>query len=283
MTAAEESYSRLVAETLARDNSDMRQSAPNKPSRVRQVTNFLTGRGLFRSEEARDVLSWLDRQLTLAGRPGGWSAQEAIVFNLMIWAVGTLVAIMSISAGLPRWLVVIVLLTVFSYPYLKLRAMINRRQEQAKLEMPAFINDLIMGIGSTSGTLDEAIGRVVRDPTATGSDRILVREFAQAFAEYRHGNRDREQALRAVAERLGVDNVRNFVEALIEGLRSGTSVKHILQSQSTQAQAVFEQDMKAFIARKESSFIIGLVLIFFGIIILVMTPLVLRLSDVFSA
>lgn len=283
LSAAEESYRSLVRETLARDSADMKQSAPVAPSRIEQITRILTGRGFFGSMEARDVMFWLERQLELAGRPKGWSAPEALTFTGIVWVIGTVAALASLTLDLPRWLVAVLLVVVFVYPYLKLRAMINRRQEQAKLEMPSLINDLIMGIGSSTGTLDDAIGRTVNDPMATGADRILVREFAQAFAEYRHGNRDREEALRAAADRLGVEVVSNFVDALIEGLRTGTPIKQILQSQSVQIQSIFEQDMKGFIAKKQSSFVIGLVLIFFGILILVIAPLFLRLSSVFGA
>lgn len=283
LTTAELAYTRLMKDTLALESSDMRQSVATRPGRVERISAALTGRGMFCSGEARDVLNWVERQLTLAGRPKGWNAQEAIVFALLVWALSAGGAIIAVGVGMPRWMVGAFLVVALLYPYLKLRGMVNKRQERAKLEMPSIINDLLMGIGSASGTLDDAIGRTVNDPTATGSDRILVREFAQAFAEYRHGNRDREEALRAAADRVGIEVVDNFVAALIEGLRTGTPVKRILQSQSEQVQAIFEQDMKAYIARKQSSFVISLVLIFFGVIILVMAPLFMRLSGVFSA
>lgn len=283
LTSAEIAYARLAEGTLASESGDMRQAAAERPGRVERLSATLTGRGMFRSGEARDVLNWLDRELTLAGRPKGWSAQEAIVFALMVWVIAAGGAILAVGVGMPRWMVGIGLIVALLYPYLKLRAMVNKRQERAKLEMPSIINDLLMGIGSSSGTLDDAIGRTVNDPSATGSDRILVREFAQAFAEYRHGNRDREEALRGAADRIGVEVVDNFVDAIIEGLRTGTPVKQILQSQSQQVQAIFEQDMKTYIARKQSSFVISLVLIFFGVIVLVMAPLFMRLSGVFAA
>lgn len=283
LSTAELAYQRLMRDTLAVESSDMRQSAPERPGQVERISAALTGRGMFRSGEARDVLNWVERQLTLAGRPKGWSAQEAIVFALIVWVISAAGAILAIGVGMPRWLVGIFLVVALLYPWLKLRGMVRKRQERAKLEMPSIINDLLMGIGSASGTLDDAIGRTVNDPSATGSERILVREFAQAFAEYRHGNRDREEALRAAADRVGVEVVDNFVDALIEGLRTGTPVKRILQSQSAQVQAIFEQDMKAYIARKQSSFVISLVFIFFGVIVLVMAPLFMRLSGVFAA
>lgn len=283
LSTAELAYQRLMRDTLAVESSDMRQSAPERPGQVERISAALTGRGMFRSGEARDVLNWVERQLTLAGRPKGWNAQEAIVFALIVWVISAAGAILAIGVGMPRWLVGIFLVVALLYPWLKLRGMVRKRQERAKLEMPSIINDLLMGIGSASGTLDDAIGRTVNDPSATGSERILVREFAQAFAEYRHGNRDREEALRAAADRVGVEVVDNFVDALIEGLRTGTPVKRILQSQSAQVQAIFEQDMKAYIARKQSSFVISLVFIFFGVIVLVMAPLFMRLSGVFAA
>lgn len=283
ISESDRAYAAAVARTMGESTADLDQRRDAGPGRVTRIADAATRSGLLRSREARDVLDWLERELTLAGRPKGWSAAEALVATIIFWIVaGGLLGFLGMSAGAPSLLLAVVVGFIFAYPPLKLRQMRRRRQEQARLELMSFITDLIMGIGSGQGSLDDALSRTVADPRAIGAERILVREFAQAYAMYRHGNYDREEALREAADRLGVEEVDNFVDALVQGHRTGSPIRDTLTSQVDQIQAIYEQEMRAFIARKQSSFVVSLVFILMGILILVLYPLVSQILDAFS-
>lgn len=283
ISAADRAFEAALEATMGESTVDLDQRRAEGPDRITQIAQAATRRGLFRSREATDAMDWLTRQLTYAGRPKGWDAAEAIVATVIFYliAIGA-VLLIAVSTGLPKLLLAAVLAFFFAYPPLKLRQLVSRRQAQIRLELMSFITDLIMGIGAGQGSLDDALARTVADPRAIGSERAIVGEFAQAYAMYRHGNYDREQALREAAERTGVDEVHNFVDALVQGHRTGSPVRETLTSQLEQIQAIYEQEMKAFIARKQSSFVVSLVFLLGGILILVLFPMIQQIVQAFG-
>lgn len=283
VSAADRAYAEAVARTMGESTADLDQRRDAGPDRIAVLADAATRRGFFRSREAREVMAWLERELDYAGRPKGWTAAEALVAAAIFYVIGlVLIGLVELTAPLPKFLLAIVVGFLFAYPPLKLRQLRRKRQEQARLELMSFITDLLMSLGSGGGSLDDALARTVADPRAIGADRILVREFAQAYAMYRHGNYDREQALREAADRLGVAEVDNFVDALIQGHRTGSPIRETLTSQVHQIQSIYEQEMRAFIARKQSSFVVSLVFLLGGIMILVMYPLVQQIVTSFG-
>lgn len=280
--AADRAFEAALEQTMGESTADLSQRR-EVPARLTRLAGAATRRGVFRSREAEDGLAWLDQQLTFAGRPKGWSASEALIATAIFYliALGAILLI-ALGTGLPKLLLVAVLAFFIAYPPLKLRQLVSRRQAQIRIELMSFITDLIMGIGSGQGSLDDAMARTVADPQAIGADRLIVREFAQAYAMYRHGNYDREQALREAADRTGVDEVHNFVDALVQGHRTGSPVRETLTSQLDQIEAIYEQEMKAFIARKQSSFVVSLVFLLAGILILVLYPMVQQIVTAFG-
>lgn len=279
---AEDAYRRVLEQGALGVDLTRMKAAEQKPSSLASLAARLSGWGLFRSQGSRDVLFWLDRELRLAGRPYGWSAPEAVAFLLSFW-LACLVGLAFLSfAGIPTIFLVGGTLIAFGYPVMKLRNMKKARQEQARLELPSFINDLAMNLSAGVTTIDDALGRLVSSEDDVVRERVLVIEFGQAWNEYRHGGRDREEALRDAAERIGVSSVDNFVDALIQGLRTGAPIRQTLLSQSQQVQAIFREDMRAYIGKKESSFVISLIFMLAGIILLGGVPLFLEVFSTFS-
>lgn len=281
---AEETYQRVLAEgALGVELKRMRDSE-QRPSQLASVAARLTRLGLFRSQSSRDVLFWVDRELRLAGRPYGWTATEAISALLVFWLCALLAVIFAAQIlQVPTLLLVVIAAVLIAYPILKVRQIKRTRQEQARLELPSFINDLVMNLSGGVTTIDDALGRLVSSDDEYVRGRVLVREFGQAWNEYRHGGRDREEALRDAADRLGIQGVNNFVDAIIQGLRTGAPIRLTLISQSQQIQAIFREDMRAYIGKKESSFVISLVFILAGLLILTGVPIFLELFSTFSA
>lgn len=285
ITDVERAYAEMIADvgfgegpqSLASPKSDTPNDNPVKAfSRMLGRSRFISSR------EGHETLGWLERELTLAGRPNGWSAVDALAAVILWWGGVGGAAVVLYLASFPTALLVILFVAGALYPPLKLRQMRKARQARAWSELPVFINEIIMGLTSGMTTIDDALGRVVQDPDAVGSQRVLVQEFGQAYAEYRHGNRDREEALHDAAARLGVPAVDNFVDAIVQGLRTGAPIRDVLESQSAQAQAIFKQEMRALIARKESSFVISLFMVMFGLFIMVATPMFLQVFSTFE-
>lgn len=263
------------------DFSGMQQKDEERPSGAKRLAGVISRSSFLNFQrEGRELQSWLDRQLTLAGRPNGWTPSDAISRVVLIWLVGGGALIFAyVAIGLPTLLVVAGLCLLFAYPFLKLRQMVRARRERAQIELPVFMNAILMNLSGGVTTIDDAIQRTV-SPTIEppGRKLVLVDEIGRAYFEYRHTGRDREEALRDAADRLDSPSVSAFIDSLIQGLRTGTDIQQMLKSQSEQVQEIFRQDMRAYIGKKESSFMISLVMILAGIMILAVGSLGMQLG-----
>lgn len=258
-----------------------RAEATGKVTLIDRLAAALAQNRLLRRLVGTDILYWLDRELVLAGRPKNLRAIDAIAYALLIWGLGGgLILMAAFSNLLPSLLAALALLLIVLYPPLKLRQLRKTRQTQAQLELLGFIQAMRINLTSGLATIDDAIGQVVDDEMSR--DSVLVREFGQAYAEWRHANADREEALHAVNQRIGVQAVDNFVDALVAGLRTGTPIAQTLESQYDQVQRLHREAMREFIKKKESSFIFSLVLIMLGVLVMIAAPIFMQVMDAFK-
>lgn len=116
----------------------------------------------------------------------------------------------------------------FFYPDFWVYQLIQKRQKQILKSMP-FIVDLLSL--STEAGLDfiGAIQKVVDKATPSP----LVQEFAQMLREIKVGS-SRSDALREMANRIGMTEVNSFVAILISADQMGASIGKILRQQSDQ-------------------------------------------------
>lgn len=273
---------RVVGTLLKGDDfSDMKQETERREGSAEKLAGAIKRSSFFQFQrEGRELQSWVDRQLQLAGRPKGWSASDAIARVVLLWLVGGgFLVLVYLGIGIPPLLVLAAMVLLFLYPFLKLRQMVKQRRERAQMELPVFMNSIIMNLSGGVTTIDDAIQRTV-SPTIEppGRKMVLVDEIGRAYFEYRHTGRDREEALRDAAERIDSPSVSAFIDSLIQGLRTGTDIQQMLKSQSAQVQEIFRQDMRAYIGKKESSFMISLVMILAGIMILAVGSLGMQLG-----
>lgn len=281
LSEATRKYGEIASQTGLDSLSDIQQQSDLK--RRGGIVAWLTGRversSFLRSDESGNFVAWLDHELVLAGRPRGLHAPEAIAYTVLIWFVGSIFLVFAAQfLEMPRLLAAAAALALFIYPIVRLRTIKKKRQANARLELPTFLNDLILSLSTGMSTIDDAFERVSR-MAPYQPHRVLVQEFSRAFAEYRHGGRDREQALYAAAARIGVPSVDDFVDAIIQGLRNGTPVRDILRSQSKQVQSLYRQEMREYIGKKEPLFVVSLVMIFSGVMLLMIIPLAIQVID----
>lgn len=132
---------------------------------------------------------------------GGLSAQ-AVGSSFLLTAVG-------LAAG---WLL----------PLLFLQRGALRRQHRLQKEFPAVL-DLLTVIMEAGLDFDCAVAQVVQ----TGKG--LLREELERMQRERRLGKTRQEALRALAERCPVAEVRSFALAIIQADRTGTSVAQVLR------------------------------------------------------
>jgi pilus assembly protein TadC len=234
----------------------------------------------FQNEEGKSFLSRLDMNLVRAGLREKYTPEQALSLAIVIWVLGFVVAVSSITVvGLPRLFGAVFLILFFIYPFNKLQSTIRERNYKIAAEIPFFIQQLYMAISSGNTNIDGAIKRVSLNSERDGFDSILAKEFNQAQIEYSLGAKTTEEALRDIGYRTGVTSVENLCEALIQGLKTGTPIQETLSEYSAQAQEMWRQDMRNFKNKKEPLVTIGVVIAMFGAFIIMIAPILIGLLD----
>src|SRR3712207_1821340 len=112
-------------------------------------------------------------------------------------------------------------------PGIWLGSKIKARQKSILKTMPDALDLLTISVEAGLG-FDLALQRV-----ADKWDNDLSREFQRVISDTRLGTTRRE-ALRAMADRCGVEDLTNFVQAIIQAEQLGVSIGKILKVQSAQ-------------------------------------------------
>jgi Flp pilus assembly protein TadB len=262
-----------------------RERAPGQGSpTVARLASRLEHSGWFDKGEGKGFIERLDDELVVAGIRYKMTPYQALAVALLVWSIGVILpTFLKLAIGLPTILYVASVVAFALYPWLKLRGLKAERQDSLKMELPVFIQQLRMLLSSKMTNLDDAIARVVRNAEIDPYDSALAREFGQAQTEYRLGGVNREEALRAISKRTRVVAVQNLVEAIIQGLRTGTDMAVVLEEYGKQARETWRQDMRAFMGKKEPLITIGMVITMFGGFILIAAPLLINLTRTLSS
>lgn len=186
----------------------------------RFVTNF----------QGRAAIERLEKQLLMAGSPStvtvedllGWKGLATIVMG----ALGALLAVM-MHASIMRVVVFGLAGLVLGYmlPTLILKQRIKQRQKRITKVMPDAIDMLSISVEAGLG-FDAAMGRL-----SSKMRNELTMEFDRVAAEIRMG-RPRREALKNLTERTGVEDLSQFVNALIQADHLGVGVTGVLKTQA---------------------------------------------------
>jgi len=106
--------------------------------------------------------------------------------------------------------------------------LIKRRRKRMQKALPNALDLLVVCVESGLG-LDQAIMQVSRELQHGYPE--LSSELAVANLEMRHGKR-RAEALRNLADRSGIEDMKKLVSTLIQADRFGTSIAHTLRTHS---------------------------------------------------
>lgn len=111
-------------------------------------------------------------------------------------------------------------------PALFIRAKADRRREELVRSFPDALDLMLVCVEGGLG-LEAAFGRVGME--LTHAHPLLSEQFGEVVLELRAG-RSREDALRRLADRTNVDEVRAFATLLIQSTKLGTSIGQTLRT-----------------------------------------------------
>lgn len=163
-------------------------------------------------------------------------------------------------------------------PNYVLEHLVHRRQKRLRDGFPDALDMLVVCVEAGLGLM-AAIQRVATELRFSHPE--LAAEFAQVTAEMRAGV-DREVALKALATRTGLEDVRGLVSLLVQTLRFGTSIGETLRVYSEEFRDRRLQRAEELAAKIGTKLIFPLVLCLFpAFFVVAVGPAIVRFIEVF--
>jgi tight adherence protein C len=213
LAAIEESYSRDGAASTGQPAQPFKL-----PDWLRRLAERLSPAG---------VATTMQRRLDIAGNPPGWTPDRMLAIKglglIILGAFGALYGLRN-----PQWLIVgagLGAVIGFFLPDILLQNSGQRRQERIPAELPDVLDMLTICVEAGLG-FDAALGQVARNTKGP-----LAAEFSRMLQEMQIG-KSRSEALRSMADRTTVPELRAFVSALTQSAELGIPVAQVLREQS---------------------------------------------------
>ena len=172
---------------------------------------------------------------------------------------------------------VIVAAVVVGLPDLSLRRRISRRRAAMARDLPRILDLLVISVEAGLG-LDQALGRVVR--TVPGE---LADEFAQLLTEVGAGVA-RAEALRDLAGRCPVPELRSLTLAMVQADTYGVAVGPLLRSQADEIRTRLRQAAQMRAQKAPVKLLVPMVLcIFPALLVVVAGPALLSVRSLIGS
>ena len=167
----------------------------------------------------------------------------------------------------------------FFFPRYVLKRMIRSRQQQVRWGLADALDLMVISIEAGLG-LNAAMVKVSSELRDVHPD--ICDEFEMANLEMRVG-RDREEALRNLAERTGVDDLRSLVAMLIQTDKFGTSIAKAIRAFSDSLRTKRRQRAEQAAQKAAVKLLLPLACFLFPtLFIAILGPAALQLMDTFS-
>jgi tight adherence protein C len=221
----------------------------------------------------------IQHMLLMAGNPMRlntfltfWAAMMAVVGLLFV------MVFVSLSAPLiPHKLALgaVLFFIGYSYPRIWLKSKVKAKQKLVIKALPDAL-DLITTCVEAGLGLDAALQRV-----ADKSDGPLAEELQKMLRDVSMGKLRRE-AMTELAERIGVEELTNFINSIIQAEQLGVGIAQVLRVQSDQLRTARRQRAERSAHEAPIKMLFPLVLFIFpAFLMVILGPAVIRISDAF--
>jgi tight adherence protein C len=226
----------------------------------------------------QNAMQDISRKLELAGSPARLDPTVFLALQFIAGAAFGIILFFAITFGQTNWPIGRRLLIVlggtligFFFPRIWLSSIIGRRQKEIRKAMPDALDLLTICVEAGLG-FDAAMAKV-----AEKWESELSLAFARVIQEIQLG-KVRREALRDMADRIGISEMTSFVAAVIQSEQLGVSMAKVLRIQSDQMRVRRAAEEEAHKAPVKMLIPMAL-LIFPALMITLMTPAVLRLMN----
>jgi tight adherence protein C len=262
--------------------ADLRNRELARPARERLLKPFynaaLSAARRYTPAGARDAIR---RKLVMAGSPFGWDAERVLVAKVACLVGGVMLGLLFLAVFDFSWpLRVLGFLAIgllgYWLPNIVLTNAVQRRQSQIRNALADSIDLLTICVEAGLG-FDAALAHVSKNTSGP-----LAEEFYRTLQEVQLG-RSRNEAMRNLADRSNVPELRAFVLAMVQADIFGVSVANVLRVQARdmrikRRQLAEERAMKVPI----KVLFPVLFCIFPALFVVILGPAVMRIADVFA-
>lgn len=261
------------------DSNAYRRAELSRPASERLLApagRWLTG--LARGITPRGRIRKLEKKIETAGRPWNLDVNGLLVLKLISLTVGLVIlVVLAVVNRLPAlWFVVLaVFVVVFTYylPDLMVRSAANKRKEQIARALPDFLDLLTVSVEAGLG-LDSAMAKIAERLHGPLQEEILI-----TLHQIRMG-KARQVALREFADRCDVDDLTNFISALIQSQQLGISLGQVLRVQSETIRTVQRQRIEGSAQKAPVKMLVPLILcIFPAMFVVILGPAAIRIYN----
>jgi tight adherence protein C len=236
--------------------------------------------GIGRRLSGADSAERIRRKLDLAGNPPGWSVDRVMSGKVLGAIVGLAGGVLfSFMIGGPALKMVViagVTLAGFFAPSMYLYQRTYDRSGRMQRELPDAIDLLTISVESGLG-FDAALQQV-----AHNTEGPLAEEFSRVLREMQIGS-SRAEALRALAERTNLSELRAFVSAMVQADAFGIPIANVLRVQSSEMRVKRRQRAEEKAQQVPVKMTIPLIFcILPSLFIVIMGPAVIQVMDSFS-
>lgn len=232
---------------------------------------------MFSSVLPASVISDIERQLEMAGNP--MKVNTYVTFWLVCFvALGGVGVMMFIALPASLFLQKIAMLLIFGiigwiFPRMWLKGKVKARQKAVIKALPDAL-DLITTCVEAGLGLDAALARV-----AEKSQGPLADELSHMLRDVAMGKL-RKDALTEMADRIGVEELSNFINSIIQAEQLGVGIAQVLRVQSDQMRMRRRQRAEKAAHEAPIKMIFPLVLLIFpAFLAVILGPAMIRISQ----
>lgn len=229
----------------------------------------------------KEMITSVENKIIMAGKPYNWSVKNWLgIQAFMILGLPVLILLLYIQFRMDLSKLVIIIfssvLIGMLFPNMVLNSKIRKRQSEVTKNLPDIMDLLTVSV-EAGLTFDSALSKVVEKMPGS-----LAREFEIVLQEIKVG-KTKKEALYQMADRIGVQDLRSFVSAVVQADQLGVSLGRVLRLQAEQIrqnrkQRISEKAMKAPI----KMLIPMVVFILPTIFIVLLGPVVINLIGMFA-
>ncbi len=222
----------------------------------------------------------ISRQLMHAGNPMGWRVAQFVAAKFVLGIAGLIVGVLLTLRGdsLLRGLVMTVTFGFLGYrlPTFWIKRRIKARRDSILRALPDAL-DLLTICVEAGLSLDGAMLEVVNR-----WDNALSDEFAIVLAELQMG-RGRRDALRGMADRVGLLEVTTFTSAMVQADELGMGIARTLSLQAQQLRIKRKQRAEKLAHEAGVKMVVAMgVLIMPALFMIIMSPAVVQIRSMFG-